>query len=549
MGKLVGGARRVELNSIVTVSASPSHSDLIARLRSDLQAAPYSTPAITGLWGQAADAALARNQRVPALRALDELHTRLGGVTPVSALAGLFLLGTPTSAADIDRALPTLGHSGALALGLIAASPVGGDSPSFTAAVDLRPYDFIDSVGVGSWWIVSDLTELLRGGAVPEEHVLGVGGASRTLAGLMVQSRVTSALDLGTGCGIQAMHAARHADSVVATDISARAIDYARFNAELNRIDNIEFRIGSLFEPVEGERFDHIVSNPPFVITPRVAGVPNYDYRDGGLVGDALVEAVVTSAWEHLNPGGIAQFLGNWESVRDRDGSVVAGLDRVGSWLAAADSNDELRHDTWVVERENQSAELYAETWIRDGGTVPGTPEFDGLYNAWLSDFDARGVTGIGFGYLTLRRARGAARQGSHRHRAERLPGAIGAGSAAVGLHVEACLVAWDWLAGVTDSELLAATLTVAPDVTVERHYWPGDDDPTAMTLRQGGGFARSIPVETALAALVGACDGELSVGAISDALAQILEADSDALRAELLPAVRDLVSDGILLP
>src|SRR5690606_16888635 len=97
---------------------------------------------------------------------------------------------------------------------------------------------------------------------------------------------VDSVLDLGTGCGIQAMHARRFARRVVATDISERALRYARLNAGLNGLDGIEFRLGSLYEPVAGERFDRIVTNPPFVITPRTPEVPAYEYRDGGLEGD-----------------------------------------------------------------------------------------------------------------------------------------------------------------------------------------------------------------------------------------------------------------------
>src|SRR5690606_34918719 len=132
-------------------------------------------------------------------------------------------------------------------------------------------------------------------------------------------------------------------------------------------------RQGSLFEPVAGERFDRIVSNPPFVITPRAQGVPEYEYRDGGLVGDALVEQVVAGAGAHLEPGGVAQMLGNWET---RDG--VAGLDRVRAWVDASP----VPLDAWIVEREELDPIRYAETWIRDGGTVPGSSEFDRLLTA-----------------------------------------------------------------------------------------------------------------------------------------------------------------------
>ena len=71
--------------------------------------------------------------------------------------------------------------------------------------------------------------------------------------------------------------------------------------------------------------------------------------------------------------------------------------------------------------------------------------------------------------------------------------------------------------------------------MTEERHYWPGDEHPTVITLRQGGGFARSVEAGTALAALVGACDGELSVRAICAALAQLLEVEVGALAEELV--------------
>jgi methylase of polypeptide subunit release factors len=203
-------------------------------------------------------------------------------------------------------------------------------------------------------------------------------------------------LDLGTGCGIQAMHAARHARRVVATDISARALDIASLNAELNGFTNIEFRLGSLFEPVADESFDQIVSNPPFVITPRAEGVPSYEYRDGGMVGDALVQHVMRHAGDHLTPAGIAQFLGNWEYTHSS-----TGLDRVQRWLA---ETTEPAVDAWVIERDVQHIDEYAETWIRDGGTTPASPEFDRLYGAWLNDFEHRGVERVGFGYVILRR-------------------------------------------------------------------------------------------------------------------------------------------------
>jgi methylase of polypeptide subunit release factors len=484
---------------------------LVGALRQDLGAARFTVESMTNLWGADAAAALHRGHRLPALRALTVR-------SPLATLARAFVLGLPVDIPDLRAALPTLGVTGALELGLIDAEG--------TPLLDLRPYSFVDAHGVGSWWIASDLGELATGVALREDHVLGVGGASTTLSGLMIDRPVDSALDLGTGCGIQALHAARHARRVVATDISQRALDIAAFNAELNDVTTIEFRLGSLFEPVAGERFDHIVSNPPFVITPRVPGVPAYEYRDGGLVGDAIVASVIAGAADHLADGGVAQLLGNWEYREGAD-----GLDRVAGWLAATGL------DSWAIEREVQEAALYAETWIRDGGTRSG-PEFDRLYSAWLDDFAARGVTAVGFGYLTMRSGSNLLR------RAERLDGPVSAG---LGPHLAESLDASDLLAVLDDDALARRHLTIAPDVTEERHYWPGEADPTVMVLRQGSGFQRSVPLDTGLAALVGACDGELSVRAIVAAIAQLLEVDETALSGDLMPGIRELVFGGFL--
>ncbi len=245
----------------------------IAALRSDLAAAGFTVDGLTALWGEEAAEALHRGQRVPAERALARRDAGTLGT-----LAALFVLGRPVDRSAAAAALPALGLDGAVELGLLRADA----SDAIAPAIDLRPYAFVDALGPAEWWIVSDLGELALGGALPEDHVLGVGGASMTLSGLMLQRPVRSALDLGTGCGIQALHASRHAERVVATDISERALRLAALNAELNGVEGIEFRLGSLFEPVAGEAFDHIVSNPPFVITPRTEGVPAYEYRDGG---------------------------------------------------------------------------------------------------------------------------------------------------------------------------------------------------------------------------------------------------------------------------
>lgn len=120
------------------------------------------------------------------------------------------------------------------------------------------------------------------------------------LAQATIRRPVDRLLDLGTGCGIQGLHALRHSRRVVATDLSDRCLRFAAFNAALNTpsgsnvpSSSLDLRRGDLLGPVTGELFDQVVGNPPFVITPRDGGAVTYTYRDGGRRGDDLLAALV----------------------------------------------------------------------------------------------------------------------------------------------------------------------------------------------------------------------------------------------------------------
>ncbi|WP_432541818.1 DUF7059 domain-containing protein [Kineococcus sp. SYSU DK002] len=494
--------------------------ELLAGLRADLRAADYTVDGVGRLVGDVARAALDREQPLPALRAT------AGSREPGAVLLRLGTLGRAVTRGELDAALPRTGTAGAAALGLVAAA---GSAPEdeVRPLVDLRPYAADDAGEPVQWWLVSDLGEVATGDVLRPDHVLGVGGASLTLASATVRTPVDRVLDIGTGCGVQALHAARHARRVTATDTSERALDLAAVNAALNEVA-LDLRHGSLLEPVEpGERFGLVVSNPPFVITPRTGAVPTYEYRDGGMAGDSLVAQLVGSLPSVLEPGGVAQLLANWEL---HDGQTWS--QRVEGWLEGTGL------DAWVVQREVADPALYAETWIRDGGQKPG-PRFDELYAAWLDDFAARGVDGVGFGVVTLRRP---ARDGAPLRRFEENLAAL---SDPLGEVFAAGLAAHDRLALVED--LGELRLTVAPDVTDERFHTPGDPDPRIVLLRQGGGLRRVAQVDGDLAGLVGACDGELTVGQITAGLAVLGEEAVGGVRERLYPRVRSLVADGFL--
>ena len=485
-------------------------SSLVGRLREALAAAEFSYDSVAELLGPVAHGALSRNETTPGLRATGD-----GG--PLSTLTRLWPLQAAVGLDAAETALPGLVDALCVA-GLLERS-VG----EVRARMDVRPY----ADDTHDWWVVSDLTPGLDGAPnrVSPDHVLGISSASGSLAQLTVRAPVDRALDLGTGCGVQSLHLAAHAGRVVATDVNRRALAVTRLNAELNEVD-VEVRDGSLYEPVRGERFDLLVTNPPFVVSPGTGEL--LVYRDSGLPGDELVRRVVTGAPDHLAPDGVAQILANWVHHEGQPWQ-----DRVGGWLEG------LGCDAWVVQREVADPAQYVELWLRDAGHDRGA-DYARRYDAWAGWFEDQGVTGIGFGWLNLRRTDRA----DPSVRLEEWPYEV---EQPLGPEVAAWAGRTDRLATMTDDALLETVWVARSDVREESLGPPGAADPETIVLRQQRGMRRARQVDTVTAALVGASDGELSAGRILGALSELLEEPVETLRADAVGILRDLVRDGYL--
>ncbi|KQN84507.1 DUF7059 domain-containing protein [Arthrobacter sp. Leaf69] len=529
--------------------------DLLDSLARDLRGIGYTVDGVAALLGPAAHSALSRDQLVPALIVTEKACHGEPTTAALAAVVRLWLLAEPQPAATLDAALPGVRTQGLLELGLVEPATEG----RVQAKVDLRPYGWDGAAGEDAQgdnaqgentgggaelWVASDLAAHQRPGVLRHDHVLGIGQASTTLVQVTARRHAARALDLGTGCGIQTFHLLHHAEHVTATDISDRALAFTRFNLLLNagelHLDpadleaRVSLRRGSLLDPVTGEEFELVVSNPPFVITPRTPGesaADQFTYRDGGLPGDDIVAALVRALPLVLAPGGTAQLLGNWE--------IPAGADwaeRPQSW-ASPDA------DVWFIQREQVSPEQYAETWLQDASEARDRRLYQDSYAAYLDDFASRGVDAIGFGMIWLRRPAGD----PVLRRFEEITYPI---EQPVGSHLGAAVERADWLAV---NDLAAAHLLVAEDVTEERHQRPGAEHPGVILLRQGAGLRRTNLLSTELAGFVSACDGDLSVGQIIGALEALLGGGEDwngeTFRAGLLTEVANLVRDGFLLP
>src|SRR4029079_1698366 len=166
---------------------------------------------------------------------------------------------------------------------------------------------------------------LVPGVDAQPDHVAGVHGPSLTLSHLTVRRPVAAALDVGTGSGVQALQAARHSASVVATDVNERALTFAALNAVLDGGEHVEACAGSFFDPVDGERFGLVTCNPPYVISPESA----FLFRDSGRRGDAVSRDVVGTLPEHLDEGAFGSMLVSWVVPADGDWSAP-----LRSWVA-----------------------------------------------------------------------------------------------------------------------------------------------------------------------------------------------------------------------
>jgi hypothetical protein len=375
---------------------------------------------------------------------------------------------------------------------------------------------------VHDWWVVADRSDP-SGRPLRRDHVLGVGGASLTLAQLTVRRPVARALDVGTGCGVQALHLTGHADAVTATDSVPRALRLAATTAALSGV-TVELLEGDLVAPVAERQFDLVVCNPPFVVGPSA----RFDYRDGGLPGDELSRRAVRACAAVLADGGVAQLLVNWLHVDGED-----WRDRVSLWVA------DLEVDAWLLERDVEDPAAYVTTWLDDAGET-GDVE---LREQWLTWFAAERIDAVGFGWVVLRRG-----PAPHRVALEPLLQPV---DQPLGAEIAGWLDRTQWLRGRDDAALLGHPLRAAPGVRLDTAASIGETgwEPVARMLRFDTGFRWTLPTDEAAAALVAGCDGTRPLGDLIAVLCAATGVGADVLGPVVCSTVRGLVDRGVLLP
>ena len=327
------------------------------------------------------------------------------------------------------------------------------------------------------------------------DHVAAVHGPSATLANTTVRRRVARAADVATGNGVQALISASHCDHVVATDVNERCLAFAEFNARLNGIDNVEFRAGSFFEPLGGERFDLVVCNPPYVISPE----SRFVYRDSGMRGDAVSELVVQELPGHLADDGFGTVLISWRIDGDDE------FARPASWLAGRGC------DAWLLHTRTDDPVSAAVAWNRGIADRASVRE---RVDAWVAYFEELGIQRIGYGALVVHR-RGAA---DTWFRSETLPPQLPAPSSAQLQRMFAADVT-----GLLDRPLTLVDGVVADRSAVFEHGRPRF---ASANVRLDDGLGIGVELDQTAAALLDLLDGRrpLRESLPSDAADALLE-------------------------
>lgn len=239
-------------------------------------------------------------------------------------------------------------------------------SAGLRSRVDLYPccgfYFFTDSANNAFPW---------------PEQVYWLGFDSYTLAYCTPRQPRSRALDICTGSGIHAILARTHCQQSIGLDINPRALEFSRLNARVNGLE-VEFLASDCYQAVEGQQFDLISLNPPFVPTPDQ--VPEL-YRTGGDTGESVTRRVMEGLSESLTPGGL--FSMATEAPRREGESPV---DRMKSWLGPG----------WGIAalyKSEHPIEEYILGHILGSQIESASHEHE--FKRWLDSYQRAGITGM----------------------------------------------------------------------------------------------------------------------------------------------------------
>lgn len=356
--------------------------------------------------------------------------------------------------------------------------------------------------------------------------VLWPNPTTRLLLRYLIPRPSRQTLDLGTGTGLLAMVAAGHSRNVVATDLNPKAVEFARFNACLNGVKNIECLTGDGFSPVARRKFDLIFSNPPFFITPA----RDFLFCDNSMELDQMCRQFVKQAPQYLEPGGYFQMVCEWVQIRGQDWH-----DRLGEWFRDTGC------DGWVWKGSTTNPGEYAQLRIAE---VTNSSECDAqFFDEYMAYYRQRSVEAIHKGLITLR-----LRPGKNWVLMQDIDDAP---RKPFGDAIEHRFAARDFLAAhATDEQMLPLKLRISPDARLEQVFEPSEDGwkPTPLNLKLVRGLPSSVGVQPLVAQFLAFLNGSRTLGEAIHALNAKVGEAPELVTKECLEVSRKLVESGFLM-
>jgi methylase of polypeptide subunit release factors len=409
-------------------------------------------------------------------------------------------------------AIEALGERGVDALGALGLAAIGDEVVPRVRVLPIGPL-----LIVGDGYAGSD---------DPADYVAIYTPTSRVLDSLTPRPRVARALDVGTGSGIHALLAARHADRVVATDVNPRALVFTELNAVLNGVTNVECRQGSLFEPVAGETFGLITCNAPYVVSPE----NRWAYRDSGFDADEFSARVVRDAAAHLAEHGYATLLVSW-LAQDED----APDERAFEW------SDETGCDSWILPVWDADPISHATSW---NSHLDGE-EFSRALDEWTGYFERLGVRWISEGAVLLHKRSGGGEMRVDSIEEDELEVADD--------QIRRAFAARERLAELERGEdLLEERLSLEMAVSLEEELEPDEGEPAIVDaqIRLLEGTSSALDVDSDVLDVVAMLDGRTRLGDLIDTAAERLglaEGERAQLERDAVEAARELLELGAL--
>lgn len=444
------------------------------------------------------------------LENLAPLLERTNGDALLPLLGRLFFIGWP-AAIDLSRKhipeqiLQLCQDSGLLAI----------EDNSFSPAAVIVPFENV--------LLFAADAPRLRG--TNPNIVIGPSSATSIVANSLFRTPAGTVLDICTGSGVLAIIAASFSDSVIGTDINERAVEFARFNAALNGVENVEFVAGDAFAPAEGKAFDRIIANPPFFLAPK----KNFTYSDSPLKLDGFTRKLAMEAPRYLKENGVFQMVCEWVEVEGEPWEQ-----RLHSWTSHSGC------DVFVYVGPSSDPLNYSENRFHEAGSLH-TGDTSNFISERVKYFREHRVRKVLSGVITMRKRKGV----------NWFSAIAGDLSIELGKIIEERVNARTIISEYTEEQWLQAKLRFAPDALIiqskalKENGW----DFSSIEVAKPSCIKDPLVVDLPVLGTIELFDGSNTLAAIIQKTAEALALSPDEAKSRCFQLAKRLVRSGFVLP